>query len=263
MASEQAYRKKLSLDGGYSKDNVKRFLQGKDIKTNINLINFAKIDRYSLHLHIIFEKLFKILPEEIRPNWNDFKETIDDANSVFHAHPELLLRLNNHGRNYEDVYYDWLLGESIIKFFTNALAYIFQTDATNIIKIGHDNIHDIEHFERTGDADLQITINNQVLNLEIQSGLADANDIKMHKINQAKIKSRNGITTFVIHFDLFNGRTAFINISSISDDDINWYENPRFEGQNVIRIPASDFIWELDSLPPLYNSNTKTFEYNN
>lgn len=80
----------------------------------------------------------------------------------------------------------------------------------------------------------------------MQSGFQGINDIKEHKVREAKrnfIEER--IKTLVIHFDIFNGQVAFVDISNIPNDDLNWITRQQMEGQSVFNIEQNYFKWLL------------------
>ncbi|ECP7590294.1 restriction endonuclease, partial [Campylobacter jejuni] len=98
----------------------------------------------------------------------------------------------------------------------------------------------LDTFKRTPRADLEI--NNY--RLEIQSGFQGINDIKEHKVREAKnIFNDKNIKTLVIHFDLFNGQVAFVDISKIQNNDLNWITRQQMEGQSVFNIDSNYFQW--------------------
>lgn len=167
----------------------------------------------------------------------------------------IINRLNNQGRRREEVYFSWLRGFVISSYFTKALSYIFDVPYDNISLIGEDNFTDIESFRRTPTTDLEICLQNgRKIRIEMQSGFQGVNDIKQHKVLEAKrIKREEEISSFVIHFDLFNGQVAFIKIDEIEDDSVNWIARQQIEGQTVFNIDQNYFVWKLTELPPKYN----------
>jgi hypothetical protein len=86
----------------------------------------------------------------------------------------------------------------------------------------------------------------------VQSGFVGVNDIKQHKVLEAKrIFETDGISSLAIHFDLFNGQVAFIKLNEIEDDSVNWITRQQMEGQTVFNIEQNYFIWKLTERPPL------------
>ncbi len=61
--------------------------------------------------------------------------------------------------------------------------------------------------------------------------------IKEHKVLEAKRRLiTDKVPTIVVHFDLFNGQVACVEISKIKDNDLNWItrqqlDNPPTNGR--------------------------------
>lgn len=162
---------------------------------------------------------------------------------------DILEKLNNQGRRKEEVYFSYLRGFLICEYFKEAICDIFNTDISQILHIGEDDFSSLETFKRTPKADLQI----QNTRIEMQSGFQGINDIKEHKVREAKrnfIEER--IQTLVIHFDIFNGQVAFVDISNIPSDDLNWITRQQMEGQSVFNIEQNYFKWLLKDKPPCF-----------
>jgi hypothetical protein len=87
--------------------------------------------------------------------------------------------------------------------------------------------------------------------LEIQAGFQGINDIKEHKVREARrIFDENQVKTVAIHFDLFNGQVGFVQLNSISQNDKNFVVRTQMEGQLVFSIDQNYFKWRiLDPLP--------------
>jgi hypothetical protein len=89
----------------------------------------------------------------------------------------------------------------------------------------------------------------------MQSGFQGVNDIKQHKVLEAKkIMQTQNIPSIAIHFDLFNGQVAFVRLDSITDDSVNWITRQQMEGQTVFNIEQNYFIWKLTESPPKLNA---------
>ncbi len=110
----------------------------------------------------------------------------------------------------------------------------------------------IDSFKRTPTADLEISLDKfEKIRIEIQSGFQGINDIKQHKVLEAKkIATEKNIPTIAIHFDLFNGQVAFIRLDNIQDNDVNWITRQQMEGQTVFNIDQNYFLWKLIEQPP-------------
>ena len=89
------------------------------------------------------------------------------------------------------------------------------------------------------------------IRIEVQSGFQGINDIKQHKVLEAKrIFLEKNIPTIAIHFDLFNGQVAFVRLDTIEDNNVNWITRQQMEGQTVFNIDQNYFIWKLTEQPP-------------
>lgn len=145
-------------------------------------------------------------------------------------------------------------GFVISSYFLNALSQVFEVDIENIDLIGDDDLVNIETFKRTPKADLQINLKNgEKVRIEVQSGFQGINDIKQHKVLEAKkIKREENVSSMVIHFDLYNGQVAFVKIDEVDDDSVNWITRQQMEGQTVFNIDQNYFAWKLTENPPKY-----------
>ena len=138
----------------------------------------------------------------------------------------------------------------VVEYFKNSLCDIFSVAIETINHIGGDDFNSLETFKRTPSADLSI---NDFC-IEIQSGFVGINDIKEHKVREAKRRFlENNKKTILLHFDLFNGQVAFVDISSICDNDLNWITRQQMEGQSVFNIEQNYFKWLLTQNPPKFN----------
>ncbi|SDE74516.1 restriction endonuclease [Riemerella columbipharyngis] len=243
------YRKKL---GFTNQGEAKNFFVAKDIKP---LVDYSYIELLNKRLFEIIYKIDNIVVDAIK---NDNLKLFCKQNiqSVYEKlkDNQIIVRLNNQGRRPEQVYFSWMRGFIISSYFLNAVSQIFEVDVENIELIGDDDLVNIDTFKRTPKADLQVNLNsNKSIRIEVQSGFQGINDIKQHKVIEAKkIKREQGISSIVIHFDLFNGQVAFVNIDSIEDDSINWITRQQMEGQTVFNIDQNYFIWKLTEEPPKY-----------
>jgi hypothetical protein len=87
----------------------------------------------------------------------------------------------------------------------------------------------------------------------MQSGFTGINDIKQHKVIEAKkVFKETGKHTLAIHFDLYNGQVAFIKLDGIEDDSVNWITRQQMEGQTVFNIDQNYFVWKITDKPIKY-----------
>lgn len=241
------YREKL---GFTNQQGVKSFFAAKDI---VPTVDFKYIDLLNSRLHEIIYKIDALVFPNIKVSNLEFfcKENIKDVSEKLKNH-NIISRLTNQGRRPEEVYFSWMRGFVISSYFLTALSQIFEVDIDNIDLIGDDDLVNIESFKRTPKADLRINLTDgTALLIEVQSGFQGVNDIKQHKVLQAKkIKLEENISSLVIHFDLFNGQVAFVKIDEIEEDSMNWITRIYSDEGVVYNINQNHFIWDIrDSLP--------------
>ena len=243
------YREKL---GFTNQNGVKTFFAGKDI---VPTVDYNYINLLNNRLFEIVAIINELVVEDIKVN--DLNLFCDEnIKSVFEKLKDhnIISKLNNQGRRPEEVYFSWMRGFIISSYFLRALSQIFGVDIESIDLIGNDDLVNIESFKRTPRADLQINLKNgEKVRIEVQSGFQGINDIKQHKVLEAKkIKREENISSMVIHFDLFNGQVAFVRIDKIDDNSVNWITRQQMEGQTVFNIDQNYFIWKLTENPPKY-----------
>ncbi|MCW8894551.1 MAG: restriction endonuclease [Sulfurimonas sp.] len=241
------YRKEL---GFTNQGDVKSFFAGKDI---IPTVNYDYINLLNTRLVEIIRKINSLVSKNI--NILEIDEfCTDNVEFVFNKlkNNNIIQRLNNQGRRPEQVYFSWMRGYIISNYFLKALSEIFKVNLEDISLIGDDDLVNIESFKRTPTADLEIALaDGNKLRIEVQSGFVGVNDIKQHKVLEAKrIFETNGVSSLAIHFDLFNGQVAFIKLDEIEDDNINWITRQQMEGQTVFNIDQNYFTWKLTENPP-------------
>lgn len=244
------YRKEL---GFTNQGDVKNFFAAKDISPTVD---YNYIDLLNTRLVAIIQKINSLVSEDI--NILEIDEfCTDNVESVFNKlkNNDILPRLNNQGRRPEQVYFSWMRGYIISNYFLKALSKIFEVSLEDISLIGDDDLANIESFKRTPMADLEIALKDgNKLRIEVQSGFVGVNDIKQHKVLEAKrIFQADGISSLAIHFDLFNGQVAFIKLDGIEEDSVNWITRQQMEGQTVFNIDQNYFSWKLTENPPSLN----------
>ena len=241
------YRKEL---GFTNQGDVKNFFAGKDITPTVD---YNYINLLNTRLVEIIKKLNSLVSKDINVLEIDAFCT-DNIELVFNKlkNNNIIQRLNNQGRRPEQVYFSWMRGYIISNYFLKALSKIFEVSLEDISLIGDDDLVNIESFKRTPTADLVIALNgDNKLRIEVQSGFVGVNDIKQHKVLEAKrIFDNDGISSLAIHFDLFNGQVAFIKLDEIEDDSVNWITRQQMEGQTVFNIDQNYFTWKLTETPP-------------
>lgn len=248
MIDNKYFKEYRNQIGFTNQANFKNFLSAKDIKP---LIDYQYIDILNSRLKEIIFKINNIVAKDIQV------EDIDEFSHKFITKPFKILKqnniirtLNNQGRRPEQVYFSWMRGYIIANYFLKAIAIIFSTSTENIFLIEDDDLTNIDSFKRTPKADIELSFNNKILRIEIQSGFQGINDIKQHKVLEAKnIYSNENIESLLIHFDLFNGQVAFVDLNDIKDNNINWITRQQMEGQTVFNIEQNYFIWKLTQKP--------------
>lgn len=243
------YRKKL---GFASQNAAENFFSAKDIVPKVDLHYVGALNK---RLCEIVDRINGVVAEEIKLR----KPAIFKQNRIFRAfsimrESGILPILTNQGRRPEQVYFNWMRGYIIQYFFLKALGSIFDTDVANIKTIGDDELKNLESFKRTPKADLEILLKGkEKLRVEMQSGFTGTNDIKQHKVLEAKRVFRDeGVHSLAVHFDLYNGQVAFVKLDEIKDGDVNWITRQQMEGQTVFNINQNHFVWKITEPPSKY-----------
>lgn len=243
------YRQKL---GFVNQTGVKDFFGAKDIKPTVD---FNYINRLNERLYDIVDKISGIVSEEIKvDNLKNFKKEHIDQPFEIMKQNNILSILNNQGRRPEEVYFSWMRGFIVSNYFLKALGLIFGVDTSKIDLIGDDDLKSVETFKRTPKADLEIRLNErEKVRIEMQTGFTGINDIKQHKVLEAKRVFRDfGLHSLAIHIDLYNGQVAFIKLDKIEDDSVNWITRQQMEGQTVFNIDQNYFVWKITENPIRY-----------
>lgn len=249
MFSANDFKDYRNALGFGSQAKFREFLSAKDIVANID---FNYIELLNSRLCEIFGRLNSVYYKPC-----DMEAFLQDK--LFSAYSmlknnQILNKLNNQGRRKEEVYFSWIRGYLILEYFKSAIADIFEVSPSVIQSIGEDDFSSLDTFKRTPKADLEIQNSNTKWRIEVQSGFQGVNDIKEHKVREARVVYENSrIQTLVIHFDIFNGQVAFVNISQIKDDDIHWITRQQMEGQSVLNIEQNHFKWLLTNVPPKFS----------
>ena len=144
--------------------------------------------------------------------------------------------------------FNWLRGYATLMFFMPAIEKLFGAKKEDIAFAGKDHDLDIKTFKKSPLADITI---KEGLRAEIQAGFQGKNDIKEHKIIEALRQSKKtGTKTFLLHFDMFNGFAAVIDISTLGKKKLTYVQRAAMEGKRVFEIPESWFYWDLTKPMP-------------
>jgi hypothetical protein len=246
------YFKDYRLKMGFSNQTeAKSFFSGKDVSPGIDL---AYIDALNGRIANILECVNAVVNDSIKEkNLENFiNKNIHKPFDII-KESNLLPRLNNQGRRPEEVLFSWLRGYAISEYFTPAFARIFNVPLASITNIGEDDLRNIETFKRSPRADLAIDIGNNRIRIEVQSGFQGVNDIKEHKVREARrVFAECAEHTVCIHVDIYNGQVAFIQLDKIEENDVNFVTRQQMEGQSVFQIEQNFFKWRLvDPTPDL------------
>ena len=250
--SEEYFRRYRQKLGFTNQTGVKNFFGAKDITPIVDL-SYVKLlnDR----LYEIIDKIESVVADEIKiHNLSAFKKEYIDSSFKIIQRNGILPILNNLGRRPEQVYFSWMRGYVVSNFFLKALGVIFEVDAEKIDLIGDDDLKTVETFKKTPRADLEIRLNGKKkIRVEMQSGFTGTNDIKQHKVLEAKrVFREEGISSLAIHIDFYNGQVAFVKLNEIEDGDVNWITRQQMEGQTVFNIDQNHFVWKITEPPIKY-----------
>lgn len=251
MADRDYFRAYRNAFGFTNQQSAKEFLSGKDVSAGID---YEYIDRLLARLSEIITTLNTTMHASRRhDNIGQFCTTsiIDIYTTI--RETGNLPRLNNQGRRPEEVLYSWLRGYAMTRFLQPAIADLFRIELDAVQDFGDDDFRAIETFRRTPKADLQLMYDDTRIVIEVQSGFQNINDIKQHKVLEAKrIFREDGTVTICMHFDVFNGQVAFVRLDAIDEDNLNWITRQQMEGQTVFNIDQGYFGWRvMNPLPDL------------
>ncbi|MBU6431039.1 MAG: restriction endonuclease [Patescibacteria group bacterium] len=243
------YRQKLGFN---NQADVKNFFGAKDIVPVVDL-NYLKL--LNKRLYEIVTRINSVVSNEVKlvdPDY--FKEEHIDRPFEIMRKNDMLPTLNNLGRRPEQVYFSWMRGYVISNFFLKALGAIFEIDTAKIDFVGDDDLKNAEIFKKTPKADLEIRLNGKKkFRIEMQSGFTGTNDVKQHKVLEAKrVFLEEGLHSLAIHIDLYNGQVAFVKLDEIEDGDVNWITRQQMEGQTVFNIDQNHFVWKITETPVKY-----------
>ena len=250
------YRQKL---GFTNQADIKNFFGAKDITPIIDL-NYVKL--LNGRLYEIVDKIESAVSDEVKAhNLSSFKKEHIDRPFQMITRSGILPILNNLGRRPEQVYFSWMRGYVVSNFFLKALGLIFEVDTEKINLIGDDDLKTIETFKKTPKADLEIRLNGKKkIRVEMQSGFTGTNDIKQHKVLEAKrVFREDGTPSLAIHIDLFNGQAAFVKLDEIENNDEHWITRINLDEGLVYNIDQNFFFWDIKNTPSTYQYITEKY----
>src|SRR5690348_6516124 len=249
----RSWRKKLGFS---SQAGCRDFLGGKAVRPEIDEAYLGALNHH-------LQRLMESLNGAVHP---DLKLAREGLRTLLHKHRDktlaamrsngLLPRLNNQGRRPEEVFFNWMRGYLVAQYFLPATARLFEPLGNEVRQIGEDDFNDSSTFRRSGTADLTILKGGvRKAYVEVQSGFSGINDLKRHKWVEARTKlDEEGLPSFVIHFDLFNGAAALLDPLDFAVDGELWVQRQQMEGQWVLPLDPNWFLWDLQSpLPDSYD----------
>jgi hypothetical protein len=240
------WRKRLGFS---SQAGCRDFLGGKTVRPEIDEAYLSALNQ---HLQLLMESL----NGAVHPG---LKLTETGLQALLHTHGEetlatmrsngLLPRLNNQGRRPEEVFFNWMRGYLVAQYFLPVISRLFEPLGNEVRQIGEDDFNDPSTFRRSGTADLAILKSGvRKAYIEVQSGFSGINDLKRHKWVEARTKlDEEGLPSFIIHFDLFNGAAALLNPLDYPVDGDLWVQRQQMEGQWVLPLDPNWFLWDLQS----------------
>lgn len=245
-----------NLLGFTNQNDVKAFYSAKDI---IRPISFEHIELLNARLTEIVSKLNSVVHASVRTTDIDgfTSRYVGDVYQILKEN-NIFPRFNNLGRPPEDVYFNWMRGNIVSHFAVPALAKIFDIAESAVSLVGDDDIARIADFKKTPKANIEIPSHN--LRLETQAGFQGINDIKQHKVLEARrLALEKQMQTWAVHFDFYNGQAAFVRLDTIADDDVNWIIRINMDEGLVLNIDQNFFVWNLNSAPLTYQHITERY----
>ena len=235
-----------ALLGCPTQGKTKSFLSAKDIKPRIDE---AFLKELTTRCAIIFKRLnAAVHPGISHDDIEGFIKTKIHHTASKLAEGGLLDKLNNHGRRSERMAYNWLRGFAVLMFFMPTISKIFGVRIEDITFAGKDHELNFATFKKSPLADISI---KPGLKVEIQAGFQNQNDLKKHKITEAlKQFNKSSSKTILIHFDLFNGMAAVMDITILGKKRLKYEPRAAMEGKEVFEITDSYFNWDLTKAIP-------------
>ena len=235
-----------NLLGCPSQYKTKTFLSAKDIRPSIDEVFLKEL---TTRCAMIFKRLNAAVHQGISLDDVEgfIKTNIHNTASKL-AEAGLLEKFNNHGRRSECMAYNWLRGFSVLMFFMPTISKIFGVRIEDITFAGKDHELNVATFKKSPLADISI---KPGLKVEIQAGFQNKNDLKKHKITEAlKQFNKSSSRTILIHFDLFNGKAAVIDITNLGKKRLKYEPRAAMEGKEVFEIAHHYFKWDLTKAIP-------------
>ena len=216
--------KYLEIFGFSNKLEFKKYLGSKDIL--INSINWNLIEKQNERLIKIFQKISEILIVRNKNfNVQNFVNDVFDKCKKYNH----IIKMNNRGRPYEEVFNSWLMGIIAEKIFKTLIEK--ELDVTLEFN-GDDDWTKADSFIQSAKPDF---INkDKKITVDVVCGKTDNPfDIKLHKLKA--IENYNDFYVYQFSVNIFQGIYNLTLLNSL--DQKNFKPNDLFEGQLCYRVP--------------------------
>jgi hypothetical protein len=242
------FRRRIGLP---TQQLAKKFFGARDLEPEIDL---RYVGVLTLRVSEIVRKVHASLHASCQwPDINEFCARFVQKPSSQIVSSGLLGSMNNQGRRPEEVLFSWLRGYALMELFTPALAQVFSVPVSGISRIGDDDFSNPETFRRTARADLGLMLGGKKFRVEVQTGFQGVNDIKEHKVKEARSAWEQSATgTICAHFDIYNGLAALVELHRLEIGGPGWVTRTQMEGQRVLAIAEEHFTWDLRLPPPAW-----------
>jgi len=245
------FREYLHSIGLTSPAEAKSYLAGEDLS---HKVDDGYMDALNRRICEVLFRINKVVDRRVRrADLQGFCE-----HNIFRpyrivGHEGLLPRLTSFEQRAEDALFSWLRGYAICRYFMPAVSRIFSVPHASISQIGNSDLKNFETFRRTPEVELEFNREGKWLRIVLQSGFQGINDIKEHKVRDARrLFEERGIKTICAHIDIYNGQMAFVPLDQIAENDAHFVTRHQMEWQSVLSIDQSYFKWALiDALPQL------------
>lgn len=237
---------------GFTNQTVaKSFFGAKDVVAPIDESYLSELND---RLVQIVERVNRALPEAGKIGDLDrFNQNyVRDAYEIIRE-SQIIGRLNNRGRRPEEVYFSWMRGFLMAQLFRPSMLEMFEVGDLRFNSLGADDLRNPETFAKNPTADAMVRVGGENVRVEIQAGFQGVNDVKRHKIEEARrMFESNGEKSLAVHLDAYNGQGAVLRLDTVSDEDEHWITREQMEGQRVYNIDQNHFVWLfVDRVPKI------------
>ena len=216
--------KYLKNFGFSNKSEFKKYLGSKDIL--VDSVNWDLIEKQNKRIVAIFKKITEILIIADKEfNIENF------VNDVFQKCKKYnhIIKMNNRGRSYEEVFNSWLIGIVAERVFKK----LIEKELNFTLEFNGDDDWTKENsFLQTANPDF---INkNEKITVDVVCGKTDNPfDIKIHKLKA--VENYKDFTVYQFSVNIFQGIYNLMSLNSLDQKDFK--PNDLFEGQLCYRVP--------------------------